>query len=89
MKNLIMPFMWSIAITCFIYVALLPPPNNPKNLEKTKYCQIDSIYTYPKYDFTPELITTYHTQCGIKFSSYKSYKIGDSIQVKTIIIIIQ
>jgi hypothetical protein len=66
-------------VICFL-------PVGSDNIEKIKYCKIDSIYTLPKYEFTSEKITKYHTECDVIFSSKHIYIVGDSIEVKTIII---
>lgn len=53
---------------------------------KTKICVIDSISVRRNYDITPELIYTYHTNCGSISILNKLYEIGDSIKVNTILI---
>ena len=60
-------------------------PSHPI-IEKIKYCKIDSFNVIYKNEFSPELLTKYYTECNIIFSSNKEYYIGDSIEVKTIII---
>lgn len=61
-------------------------PMGSKKVEKVKYCHIDSTYTELKEVYSPELMNEYWTDCDITFSSKKEYKIGDSIQIKTIIV---
>ena len=81
------PYVIVIGICCFIIVLIwkVEEPSHP-TIEKVKYCKIDSISTSPKNEFSPEILTKYHTECDITFSSNKEYHIGDSIKVKTIII---
>jgi hypothetical protein len=61
-------------------------PIDSKHAEKITYCRIDSVVTTPKDEFIPEIVNKCWTDCGYVFSSKKNYHIGDSIQVKTIII---
>lgn len=77
-----------LAVSCVIVLTIILV-----NLNKTidskvtiKYCKVDSIYRRLKYEFMPELITSYHTDCGLTFSSNKEYQIGDSLPIKIIII---
>ncbi len=65
-------------------VMFMPIKHN--DLVKSSFCKIDSIYTKPKYEFIPEQITKYHTACDIIFTSNKEYHLGDSIEIKTIIV---
>jgi len=66
------------------FIAFMPIKSN--DLVKSKFCKIDSIYTQPKYEFLPEQTTKYRTECGLTFTSNKEYNLGDSIEVKTIIV---
>jgi len=75
---------YGILLAGVITIGLIPIHSN--NIEKIKYCEIDSIYSQYKYEFTPKTITKYHTKCDIIFNSTHKYHIGDSIEVKTIII---
>lgn len=84
MKEKIGYFVIIISVFTLACFMITSPISN--RLEKISYCKIDSIYTIPKYEIMPELVTKYHTQCGYTFSSNKNYHIGDSIQIKTIII---
>lgn len=74
--------------SCFAWFYTVETRNksNVRDIEKTSYCKIDSIYSVFKNDFTSEVITKYHTNCEFIFSSYNTYIVGDSIEVKTIII---
>ncbi len=75
--------LFAIIIGLFAFIIL---SSNNHNIEKITYCHIDSISQTSKYEFMPELLTRYHTDCNITISSVKVYKLGDSIQIKTIII---
>jgi hypothetical protein len=75
---------YGLLMVCFGFFIFLPVRSN--DLVKSKFCRIDSIYMKPKYEFSPELLTKYHTACGLTFTSNKEYSIGDSIEVKTIIL---
>ena len=75
---------YGLLIVGFGFIVFMPIKSN--NLTKSKFCRIDSIYTKLKYEFSPEQSTKYHTACGITFTSNKEYNIGDSIEVKTIIV---
>ena len=61
-------------------------PMGSKNAEKVKYCHIDSTAVELKEVYSPEVMNKYWTDCDIVFSSKKEYHIGDSIQIKTIIV---
>ena len=56
------------------------------NTEVISYCKIDSIVSVSKNTLTPEKINKCWTDCGETFVTNKDYKIGDSIQIKTIIV---
>lgn len=84
MKNSMLYILWGVCIMSLEIIIILTP--NKHNVEKISYCHIDSISQEPKYEFIPELVTRYHTDCNITISSNKNYKLGDSIQIKTIIV---
>lgn len=54
-------------------------------IEQIKYCRIDLVSETTK-DFVPEKLIKYHTDCGFIFSSNKKHSLGDSVEVKTIIV---
>lgn len=73
-----------ILLVGILTIGLIPVHSN--NIEKVKYCKIDSIYSASTQEFISKTITKYHTKCNIIFTSTHQYNINDSIEVKTIII---
>ena len=78
------PYYILLAGVTLIAVLILNVETNHK-LERIKYCRIDSVSEITK-DFVPEKLIKYHTNCDLIFSSTKYHQLGDSIEVKTIII---
>lgn len=77
-------FAYGLLLVLVGFIAFLPVQQN--NIEKSSYCMIDSAYVLPTNEFTSTELTKYHTKCGFVFSSNRKYYIGDSVQIKTIII---
>lgn len=75
-----------IATFLFFYIILSIIPDDSDNIKTIKYCKIDSVYTPTRNEIVPDITLKYHTECDITFTSKKQYSIGDSIEVKTIII---
>ena len=67
-----------------LIIAFLPVHSYP---EKISYHRIDSTSVKPRYSVEPELEYTYYTNGGNISLGYDKYKVGDSIPVKTIIVI--
>ena len=62
-------------------------PIDSKHSEKINYCHVDSIAKVNSgLIFIPEYTNKCWTDCGYIFFTKKEYSIGDSIQIKTIII---
>lgn len=76
-------FLIGLSVIITLLISPIKHNINSKNVEQTRYCHIDTI-TACHNQLTPEITTSYHTDCGFTINSKDEYKIGDSIPVKTI-----
>lgn len=70
-----------ILLIGIIVIALIPIHPYPEKITK---CRIDSVVIKRKYEEIPEIIRECWTSCGIMGEG--DYNVGDSIQIKTIIL---